>query len=57
MTWPNVIQYAVFLLIVTLLVRPVGGYLDRVFARERTVLDPVLAPVQRALYRLAGIDP
>ena len=33
------IQYGVFLLIVTALVYPFGGYLTRVFAGESTWLD------------------
>jgi len=53
----NLIQYGVFLLIVGLLVRPVGGYLARVFNGERTWLDPPLRPLERAIYRLAGVDP
>ena len=57
MSTASAVQYGVFLLIVTLLVRPVGGYLARVFSGERTWLDPVLHPLERAIYRLAGIDP
>jgi K+-transporting ATPase ATPase A chain len=57
MTWPRILQYALFLLVVTLLVKPVGGYLARVSAGERTLLDPVLRPVERAIYRLCGADP
>jgi len=53
----NLSQYGVFLLIVGLLVRPVGGYLARVFSGERTWLDPPLRPLERAIYRLAGVDP
>jgi potassium-transporting ATPase potassium-binding subunit len=53
----NLLQYGVFLLIVTLLVKPVGEYLARVFAREPTWIDPVLRRPERAIYRLAGIDP
>jgi K+-transporting ATPase ATPase A chain len=49
-------QYSVFLLIVVLLVKPVGSYLARVFSGERTWLDPLLRPLERAVYRLAGID-
>ncbi len=36
---------------------PLGLYMARVFAGERTWLTPVLAPVERAVYRLAGVDP
>jgi K+-transporting ATPase ATPase A chain len=53
----SAVQYGIFLLIVTLLVRPVGRYLDRVFSGEATWLDPVLRPLERAVYRLAGVDP
>ena len=35
----------------------IGGYMARVFAGERTPLSPVLAPVERAVYGLCGIDP
>jgi K+-transporting ATPase ATPase A chain len=57
MSTATVLQYGVFLLIVTLLVRPVGAYLARVFNGERTWLDPMLVPLERAIYRLAGVDP
>jgi K+-transporting ATPase ATPase A chain len=36
---------------------PLGLYMARVFSGERTWLTPVLAPVERGVYRLAGIDP
>ena len=50
-------QYSAFLVIVVLLVRPVGAYLARVFSGERTWLDPLLCvPLERAVYRLAGVD-
>ena len=42
MTPHDLLQYALFLTIVTALVRPVGGYLYRVFNNERTLLDPAL---------------
>jgi K+-transporting ATPase ATPase A chain len=55
MTVASLVQYGLFLGVVLALVRPVGIYLERVFAGERTLLDPVLCPVERAIYRLAGI--
>jgi potassium-transporting ATPase potassium-binding subunit len=51
------VQYVLFLVIVTVFVRPLGGYMRRVFAREKTVLDPLCVPVERWLYRLTGVDP
>jgi K+-transporting ATPase ATPase A chain len=50
-------QIALFCAVVLLLTRPVGGYLDSVMAGRRTFLSPILAPVERGFYRLAGIDP
>lgn len=50
------IQYGAFLLILTLLVKPLGGYMARVFQGQRTILDSVLRPVERLLYRVAGVD-
>jgi len=49
-------QYAVFLGVVILLVKPVGGYLYRVFSHQKTLLDPLLEPVERLLHRAAGVD-
>ncbi len=48
-------QYAAFLLVATLLVKPVGRYMARVFSGERTLLDPLLCPLERLIYRLAGV--
>jgi len=50
-------QYAVFVAVVVALVVPVGRYLHRVFDGERTLLDPLLCPIERHLYRLARVDP
>jgi len=50
-------QIALFCGLVLLLTRPLGGYLDNVMAGRRTLLSPVLRPVERGFYRLAGIDP
>jgi potassium-transporting ATPase potassium-binding subunit len=48
--------YVVFVLIVTACVVPLGGYLERVFARQPTAIDQVCAPIERLLYRLTGAD-
>ena len=57
MTASNALQYLLFLVVVTALVRPTGVYMQRVFAGQHTWLDPVLGPVERAPYRLSRIDP
>src|SRR5664279_5631749 len=51
------LQYAAFLLTVTLLVQPVGLYMARVFSGDKTLLDPLLCPVERVIYRLTGVKP
>jgi potassium-transporting ATPase potassium-binding subunit len=51
------IQYAAFLLVVTLLVKPAGRYMARVFTGERTSLDPLLCPLERLIYWLTGVKP
>ncbi|MGK9231051.1 potassium-transporting ATPase subunit KdpA [Inquilinus limosus] len=55
MTLNGWIQIALYCAIVILLVRPLGGYMARVFAGERTFLSPVLRPVERVLYAAAGV--
>jgi K+-transporting ATPase ATPase A chain len=47
-------QIAVFFALVLLLTRPMGAYMARVFAGERTLLTPLLRPCERALYGLLG---
>jgi potassium-transporting ATPase potassium-binding subunit len=50
------IQIALFSVIVIAVTRPLGGYMTRVFAGERTFLWPVLRPVERAVYWCCGVD-
>jgi K+-transporting ATPase ATPase A chain len=57
MTFNGWLQIAVYAAIILVITRPLGGYLTRVVEGERTFLSPVLGPLERGLYRLAGIDP
>ena len=57
MTVNGLLQILVFLGVVTLLVKPLGLYMARVFSGERTPLDPVLRPVARAVYAVMGVHP
>ena len=43
--------------LVILCVKPLGGYMARVFGGERTLLSPVLAPVENLVYKICRIDP
>jgi K+-transporting ATPase ATPase A chain len=49
------LQAVLFFLIVLALAKPLGLYMTRVFAGERTWLSPALVPVERVLYRLGGV--
>jgi len=49
-------QIAVYFAVLTALVVPLGRFMARVFQGERTFLTPVLGPVERGLYRIAGVD-
>jgi K+-transporting ATPase ATPase A chain len=51
------LQAGAFVLVVALLVKPVGAYLERVFEQRQTLLDPLLLPIERLTYRLVGINP
>ncbi|RUX31625.1 potassium-transporting ATPase subunit KdpA [Mesorhizobium sp. M7A.F.Ca.US.011.01.1.1] len=54
MTLNGWIQILVYCGIVILLVKPLGGYMHRVFNGDRTLLSPVLRPLERGLYRICG---
>jgi K+-transporting ATPase ATPase A chain len=49
-------QVAVIAVLITLLVRPVGSYIYRVFEKQPTFLDRLAGPPERALFRLLAID-
>jgi K+-transporting ATPase ATPase A chain len=57
MTLAGWTQIVVFCAIVIALAKPLGRYMTRVFEGERTFLSPILTPVERGFYALAGIDP
>jgi K+-transporting ATPase ATPase A chain len=50
------IQIFLFCAIVVALVKPLGLYMTRVFNGERTLLSPILRPVEAGLYRIGGVD-
>ncbi len=55
--WLNsVLQVTIFLLVVLLITKPLGLYMTKVFAGERTWLTPVVAPVEKFFYKLSGIN-
>src|SRR6266852_7009278 len=57
MTLNDVLQVLIYLGVLLVLTKPLGAYMARVYEGEPTVLDPVLGPLERFLYRAAGIRP
>jgi K+-transporting ATPase ATPase A chain len=49
-------QIGLFLLATLAITKPMGVFLVRVFNREPTFLDPALRPIERLIYRLAGVQ-
>jgi potassium-transporting ATPase potassium-binding subunit len=57
MTLNGWLQIAVYFVVLVLLVKPLGGFMARVYQGEKTFLSPVLVPVERLVYRMAGVVP
>src|SRR6266702_504585 len=49
-------QILFFLLVIFLVTKPLGIFMTRVFNREKTLLDLVLRPIEKLVYRLVGVD-
>ena len=56
MTANGWLQIVVFLLAILAVTPLLGRFMTRVFNRERTLLDPVLRPIERLIYRATGVD-
>lgn len=50
------LQISLLFIAVLLVIKPLGLYMAHVFKGEWTWLTPVLAPVERGLYAVAGVD-
>src|ERR1700756_1682096 len=57
MTINGWVQILVYFTLLTVLTRPLGGFLYRVFEGQPTVIGRLLGPGERAFYKLAGVDP
>ena len=49
-------QILALLVVLTLLVKPLGAYMDKVYQGEQSLLSPLLGPLEKWFYRTAGID-
>ncbi len=57
MTARDWLQFALYLLFLVVLTKPMGTYMDRVFDGAKTFLSPVVLPIERLIYRILGVSP
>lgn len=57
MTLNGLFQILVYLAVLLLLVKPLGATMARVYQGKRTLLSPLLEPIERLIYRLSGVTP
>jgi K+-transporting ATPase ATPase A chain len=57
MTLAGWLQDLLLFVLVLVCVKPLGGFMARVFSGERVFLTPVMAPIESALYKICRIDP
>jgi K+-transporting ATPase ATPase A chain len=51
------VQAAFFLALVAALTKPLGAYMARAFGGERTILSPLVRPMEYGFYKLLRVDP
>jgi K+-transporting ATPase ATPase A chain len=56
MTANGILQIGLYVLVLVLLTKPIGAYMAKVFAGERTWMHRVLRPLEAAIYKVCGID-
>jgi len=49
------LQIIIYLALILALAKPLGSYMARVYIGENTFLHPLFAPLERLIYRLAGV--
>ncbi len=55
MTFNGWLQVALYGVLLILFTKPLGLYMSRVFGGERTLLSPVLRPLEVGIYRVCGV--
>ena len=54
-TFNGLAQIAVYFVLLLLLTKPLGTYLVAVYEKKNTWFEPVLRPVERAIYWAGGV--
>jgi len=57
MTFNSLLQGGLYVVLLILLAWPLGSFMARLYEGKRTLLDGVLGPIERLLYRLSGVRP
>jgi K+-transporting ATPase ATPase A chain len=52
----GIMQIVLYVGVLVAMARPLGTFMAKVYEGERTFLTPVFAPIERFIYRMAGID-
>jgi len=55
MTVNGILQIAFYFLVLLAITKPIGLFMARLFSGERTFLHPILRPIEKLVYRLAGV--
>jgi potassium-transporting ATPase potassium-binding subunit len=56
MTLTGWLQISLYLFVLLLLVKPLGGFMACVYQGERTFLSPLVQPIERLIYRISGVQ-
>ena len=56
MTGIQLLELLIYLALIVAVTPILGGYMKAVFAGEKTLLDPVLKPLERSIYRVCRVD-
>lgn len=54
MSW---LQFPLYIVVLLILIKPLGLYMARVYQGERSFLSPVILPVEKFIFKLAGVKP
>jgi potassium-transporting ATPase potassium-binding subunit len=57
MTLNGTLQIVLYFVVLMALVKPLGSYMARVYEGQPVLLERVLGPVERLIYRIAGVRP
>lgn len=57
MTILSWLQFPLYIFVLLLLVKPLGLFMAKVYQGERTFLSPLFAPIERFVFKLAGVKP